>query len=189
MNEHAHEDIRIQLARIVEAALRPARLALLLDERQPDALRAEVVAMPPERLCWTLTQLDDGLPLPACQALVRAARLSRGRPPRPETRDGECRAAIATATTVQTWARRRLLALPAVAELAHWLADAARENGPAMSKDPPGGPGTVPPARSWLDMPPLVGPPPGADDPSFTVRLRRRLRGLGPGRRPVRYTA
>jgi hypothetical protein len=183
MNEHPDKDIRVQLARIVEAALRPARLALLLDERQPDALRAEAVAMPPERLWWTLTQLDDGLPLPACQALVGAVRLSRGRPPRPDAQARERRSAVAAATAVETWARRRLISLPVAVELARWLADAAQENGPARSDDAPGSPASGPAARTWLDMPPLVGPPPGADDPSLTARFRRRLRGLGPGRR------
>ncbi len=50
------DDIRGRLAAVVEPIARAARLVLVLDEDQPDALRAEAITMPAERLFWTLTR-------------------------------------------------------------------------------------------------------------------------------------
>src|SRR5262245_29780656 len=96
MPDRPSDDIRAELAALIDVLARAARLVLLLDERQPDAVRAAALAMPPERLFWTLTQLDGGLDLDACQVLVRAARLSRSRGP-VSRRPGDAEAATETA--------------------------------------------------------------------------------------------
>jgi hypothetical protein len=44
-------------AALIDPRARAARLVLALAARQPAALRAEALTMPPER-CWTLTQRD-----------------------------------------------------------------------------------------------------------------------------------
>jgi hypothetical protein len=166
MPDRPRDDTRAELAALIEPLARAARLALLLDERQPDALRADALAMRAERLFWTLTQLDAGLPLEVCQALVRAIRLGNGRPLPNAAWDAERWSAETAAAAARAWLRRRLASLPASEEVAAWLADAA-----------PGGPPA--PAACWLDLPPPVGPPPGAADPSLTARLITRLRGAG----------
>jgi hypothetical protein len=175
MPEHPRDDPRADLSALIDPLARAAQLVLLLDERQPDAVRADALAMRPERLFWTLTQLDDGLPLAICQALVRAVRLGRGRPIRPDRVAGEVRSAYIAATAARAWAVRRLASLPLVVALDRWLPSA-----PAGDPAPPASPNRAP-VPWWLDLPPLVGPPPGAVDPAPTARLARHLRGLMPG--------
>jgi hypothetical protein len=179
MPDRPSDDVRADLAALIDPLARAARLVLLLDERQPDTLRAEAIVMRPERLFWTLTQLDGGLPLTICQALVRAARLSRGRRLRPERVEPERWSAGTAATAARGWLARRLAALPATEELARWLVGTTTWLAPAVSPSEPSGPVAAP--VNWLDLPPLVGPPPGAEDPSLTARLFSRLRGV---RRP-----
>jgi hypothetical protein len=89
MPDRPDDDLRAELAALIDALARGARLALLLDERQPDAVRVAALAMPPECLFWTLTQLDGGLPLDICQAPVPAARRGRGRPIAPDLGEAE----------------------------------------------------------------------------------------------------
>lgn len=177
MNTHPTDDPRPALLTLADPIVRAARLVLLLDERQPDALRAEAITMSPARLFWTLTQLDDGLPLEVCQALVRAIRLSRGRSPRPSHDDGERWSAETAASVAMAWVVRRLAMLPTTAEIGHWLGAAGSPGGSPTQAAPVLVADSA--AWSWLDLPPLVGPPPGADDPSPVAWLRRRLLGLG----------
>jgi hypothetical protein len=180
------------LAAQIDRIARAARLTLALDERQPDALRAEALGMPTERLFWTLTQLDGGLDLDACQALVRAVRPGRRRAARrgPGGDDGRAAAAAGFAAV---WLRRRWADLPDAGALVAWLAGAdappAAERAAGIRSAPPGPAGEAPPiepavpsphpSSSWLDLPPLVGPPPGAADPSLAARLVGRLRRVG----------
>src|SRR5687768_15065861 len=114
MNGSQHDDDRLAL---IDPIVRAGRLALALDERQPDDLRAEALVMPAERLCWTLTQPDGGLDLDTCQALVRAARLGRGR----RAAQRRPREEVAAARAATGWLRRRWAGL-AAAETAAWLA-------------------------------------------------------------------
>lgn len=172
MPDRLLDDARADLAALVAPLARTARLLLLLDERQPDALRAEALTMPPERLFWTLTQLDDGLDLDACQALVRAARLSQRRQPVPA--GGRAIAVLeAAARVATTWLEQRWAALPAVITtpltVGGVLAPAAT-TGPAVVTST-GGPAPAAPCH-WLDLPPVVGPPPGTADLSIAGRIR-----------------
>lgn len=162
-------DLRPTLLARLDPIARAARLVLLLDERQPDALRAEAIAMRPERLWWTLTQLDDGLPLPVCQALVRAVRLGRGR--RPVSDTAEVTSAELASGAAGRWLRRHWLGVPhlpglirrlagdtpPIADLARGIDDAALAV-PDLSRPAP----VLASANSWLDAPPIIGPPPGA---------------------------
>ena len=152
MDGNQGDDIRGALAALIDPIARAARRALALDERQPDALRAEAPTMPAERAFWTLTQLDGGLDLDICQALVRAARLARGRlrPRRPPA--AELAAARAAALAAGEW----LLGRQAWARAADAPPD--RPTRPPPPAWPPA-PGGVP---HWLDAPPVIGPPPGA---------------------------
>ena len=59
------------LTALIDPIAQAARLVLIHDTLQLDELRAEAITMPAERLFWTLTQLDGGLSLDVCQALVR----------------------------------------------------------------------------------------------------------------------
>ena len=94
------------------------------------------------------------------------------------------------------WLRPRLAALPATVDLRTWLADDGRVAAPPVTSWPaitdpapvaavtandavvltaPWAP-SPPPACSWLHLPPLVGPLPGADGPPVVARIRDRLR-------------
>ena len=196
MNDWPIDDGRAALAALVDPVVHAAWLLLVLDERQPDELRAEAITMPAERLCWTLTQLDSGLALDVCQALVRAIRLSHGRPLAPDRQGAEIRSAEMAAGAAWVWLRPHLAALPATVDLRTWLADDGRVAAPtAPSWSALTTPASLavitaneavvltalgalspPPACSWLHLPPLVGPPPGADGPPLVARILGRLR-------------
>jgi hypothetical protein len=190
MNDRPHHDIRPHLDTMIQPLARAARLVLLLDERQPDDLRAEALTMPAERLFWTLTQLDGGLDLDVCRALVRATRVARGRRPPPVLPVDDLRAAEAAAQVARGWLRRRWAALPMAVSLIAWLASPDGLMARPASAPPPTpviiDPVVVPAdgvaaalvsepldltAGSWLDLPPLVGPPPGAGGLSLIDRL------------------
>lgn len=142
------DDLRPTLLAWLDPLARAARLVLLLDERQPDVLRAEAIAMRPERLWWTLTQLDDGLPLAVCQALVRAVRLVRAR--QPVTDPAEVTSAALAATAAADWLRGRWPTVAALTPLDWFGARTIEAAWPAAA------------GVDWLDAPPVVGPPPGA---------------------------
>jgi hypothetical protein len=146
-------DHRPTLLGLLDPIDRAARLVLLLDERQPDALRAEAISMRPERLFWTLTQLDDGLPLEVCQALVRAVRLGRGR--RPVGDRAEVTSVDLASTAAVGWLRVRWPAVAAMAPL-DWLGVMTVESARPLEV-----------TACWLDGPPVVGPPPGEPPPGL----------------------
>jgi hypothetical protein len=173
MPDRPADDLRADLTARIDPLARAARLALLLDERQPDAVRADALGMRAERLFWTLTQLDDGLPLELCQALVRAARLGRG--DRPVADAAEATSAELAAAAAGAWLRRRWRTVPGAAETMTWLAgeDGAPPAADGRACTPPATPGA---GGCWLDLPPLTGPPPGAERPSLAARLLDRLR-------------
>src|SRR3712207_5547423 len=126
MNDWSIDDGRAALAALVDPVVHAAWLLLVLDERQPDDLRAEAITMPAERLCWTLTQLDGGLALDVCPALVRAIRLSHGRPLAHDRQGAEIRLSEVAAGAAWAWLRPRLAALSATVALRTWLADNGR---------------------------------------------------------------
>ena len=141
-------DLRLTLLAQIDPLARAARVVLLLDERQPDALRAEAITMRPERLFWTLSQLDGGLPQELCQALVRAVRLTRRRQPVTDT--AEALSAALASTAAADWLRGRWSAIAAMTPL-DWLG--------ARTSEPERPLATV---AGWLAGPPVLGPLPGA---------------------------
>ena len=136
--------------------------------------------------CWSVA-FDDGLPLNACQALVRAIGLARRRSPPPGDADGALATAEAAAEVAASWLSRRWLALAAAGlwpapagaggPLDRPIATAGDDRRRGRREAAAGAASTLalraPSADgvTWLDNPPIVGPPPRAA-PDATAHQR-----------------